>query len=117
MPFSLRETYGENVVRIIATLFLDWIFIKLTDNGNTHKILDNCDFSVVWTIGMIVTRPSVSHRIGKCCADDSDFILMGKRVSPIITKVAGNQDRHENSGKLDFWSSGFYGPTYSPQVF
>ena len=36
------------------------------------------DFSAVWTFGMIAARPWLSHRLGKYCADDSNFILMGK---------------------------------------
>ena len=38
---------------MIATIF-DWIFIKVADNRDRHKILDKLDFSMVWTIGMIV---------------------------------------------------------------
>ena len=35
----------------------DWIFVKLADNRDRHKILDRVDFSGVLTIGMIVTHP------------------------------------------------------------
>ena len=34
-----------------------FIFIKLADKGNRHKILDKFDFSAVRIIGLIVTRP------------------------------------------------------------
>ena len=52
----------------------------------------------------------MSHRLGKCCADDSDFILMGKgflHASSFIfdrinIKVANYQDRHKSSEKFDF---------------
>ena len=37
--------------------FYDWIFIKLPDNRDKYNILDKFDFSEVWTIGVIVTRP------------------------------------------------------------
>ena len=47
---------------------------------------------------MIVTRPWVSYRLGKFCADERDFILMGKWYlhatfifDRIIIKVAGNR--------------------------
>ena len=66
----------ENVVWMMATSFL--MGSSSADNGDRHKILDKFDFSAVWTVGLIVTCPLVSHRRGKCCADDSDFILMGK---------------------------------------
>ena len=47
-------------------------------------MLNEFGFSAVWTIGIIVTRPGLSHRLGKCCAVDSDFIFI-----PHHTLVAG----------------------------
>ena len=52
----------------------------------------------------------MSHRLGKCCANDSDLFLMGKWClhasafvfDRIIIKVAGSHDRHKSSGKFDF---------------
>ena len=94
---------------LAAGLVFDWIFIKLADKGGRHKVLDKYDFRAVWTIGMIVTYPWVSFSLGKCCADDSSFILMGKWClharafifDQITIKAAGNQDRHQSSGKFD----------------
>ena len=52
----------------------------------------------------------MSHRLGKCCSDDIDFILIGKmclyasalNFDRVIIKVAGNKDRHKSSGEFDF---------------
>ena len=52
----------------------------------------------------------MSNRLEKCCADDRDFILIGKwflhastfNFDGIIIKVADNQDRHKSLGKFHF---------------
>ena len=82
---SIRQRMGKNVVCRIATIF-HWVFIKLADSEDRHKILDKLDLSAMWTIGTIVTRPGVSRRLGKCCADDSDFIFSS--LEPQAHKVS-----------------------------
>ena len=98
----------ENV-RTVA-LHFKRTFIKLADNKDMHKISDKLDWGPVLTIGMRVTCPRVSHRLGKCCADNSNSMQMGKWClhasmfifDGIIIKVGGNQDRLKSLVKFDF---------------
>ena len=66
-----------------------------------HKILDEFEFRPDQTTdyGAVFERLIISHRLimGKCCLHASSFIF-----DRIIIKVAGNQDRHKNSGEVDF---------------
>ena len=53
--------------------------------------------------------PFLSNSLEKCCADNSDFILMEKwclqasafSFDRIIIKIAVNQGRHKGLGKFD----------------
>ena len=76
----------------------DQIFIRLTGNEDSHKILDKFDFGADRTIHLRVTCPLVFHRltVGKCCRADSDFISYW-----IFIKFADNEYRHEISDKFD----------------
>ena len=40
-----------------SDFIFDWIFIKLSNTKNRHKISEKLDFGLLSTIGMRVTRP------------------------------------------------------------
>ena len=56
-----------------------------------HKILDKFLFRAVWTIGMIVTHPCVSYKLGKWFAEDSTSFFFYH----IFIRLAGNEDSNK----------------------
>ena len=57
------------------------IFIRLTGNEDSHKILDEFDFGSDWTIHMTVTCP-LDVKWGKCRPTDSDYIFKWLFIIP-----------------------------------
>ena len=91
-----------------SDLIFDLIFVRLTGNKDSHKILDKFVFGADQTIQMRVTFLSVSHRHVKCCPDNSDFIF-----DRIFIKLADNEEGMK-SWMLNFATVSFIGMSYLP---
>ena len=72
----------------------DWMAIKLADNQDSHKILDEFEF-VTRLMRLLTSELHPLERWKKCCGHGSTFIF-----DRIFVKVAGNQDKHKISDEF-----------------
>ena len=96
---------GENDVSTFSRLLLIRSFFILAGKEVMHKISDEFEFRPDRTTGYGVSCLKclkMSHRLimGKWCLHASSFIF-----DRIISKVAGNQDRHKSSEEFDIGSN------------